>query len=222
MITRILTLHFIPTRNLGATVAYCPSFLHLKESLVEKWMDRLRSGSDEPLTVLLMAMPPMPTKATFVEYDSWQSQERSHPLRMLSSTLRALAPLRPLEWPCFLNLKIVYAGYDTDLTNPDDAFYPHSSNAKLSPKNGTFVSSTEICLANLSVWPTSSRWEGNEPNRLDPWLGDSRRVCEQASVKLHTDGRTAWIDGPSWNSYPCSFCRPSDTTLDSAPVILED
>ena len=103
------------------------AFLRLKEPLVYKWMDRLLCGSDEPLKVLLMAMSSKLTKVTFVEYDSWQSGARSHPFRMLSSTLRALAPLSPLRWPCFQNLKIVHAGLHTKLRNPDDSFYPHSS-----------------------------------------------------------------------------------------------
>ena len=45
--------------------------LRLKQPLVDKWMDRLLCGSDEPLKVLLMAMSPKLTKVTFVEYDSW-------------------------------------------------------------------------------------------------------------------------------------------------------
>ena len=101
--------------------------LHLKQPLVDKWMDRLLCGSDEPLKVLLMAMSPKLTKVTFVEYDSWQSGDRSHPFRMLSSTLRALVPLPPPRWPCFQSLKIVNAGIHTKLRNLSDAFYPHSS-----------------------------------------------------------------------------------------------
>ena len=71
--------------------------LRLEVPSVDKWMDRLRSGSDEPLKVLLIAMSPMLTKATFVEYYSGLKQERSHPFRLLSTTLRALAPLQSSE-----------------------------------------------------------------------------------------------------------------------------
>lgn len=102
------------------------NFLHLREPLVEKWMGRLRSGSDEPQKVLLMAMSPRLNKATFVEYDSWQSVIRSHPFRLLASTLRALAPLPSPQWPCFQNVKTVFVGQYTELRHPHDAFYPHS------------------------------------------------------------------------------------------------
>ena len=100
--------------------------LHLKEPLVDKWMQRLRSGSDEPSKVLLMATSPRLNKVTFVEYDSWQSEEKSHPFRMLASTLRALAPLPSPQWPCFQKLKTVFVGEHYDLRHPHDAYYPHS------------------------------------------------------------------------------------------------
>lgn len=402
--------------------------LHLKESLVEKWMERLRSGSDEPHKVLLMAMSPRLKKATFVEYDSWQSEERSHPFRLLSSTLRALAPLPSPQWPCFQNLKTVTVGHDTELRHPHDAYYPHSGviapifllpvleelhlnllmreqthldsgsenddeddenpkpyvwewetarsscqkltfhcceldtktvasfigathslrslngvsnddkivsalleysrhsletvsfddrttlptsgalpqhslqpfeklthvvlpasqlvdmstyvphqiqytadnrideeestfgttnwvdlstflpqtlqslkiyqshmklfsyhikglvhrlvalvHAKLSTPNGAFASLTEICVANLAVKSTESRWG---TDRLDSWLGDLKRACEEANVKVHTRARSTSIQSPSGEDFQCSFCRPSEmSVLDSAPVI---
>lgn len=102
------------------------NLLHLKEPLVNKWMERLQSGNDEPQKVLLMAMSPRLNKAIFVEYDSWQSGDRSHPFRMLGSALRALAPLPSPLWPCFQNLKTVVVGHYTELRHPHDAFYPHS------------------------------------------------------------------------------------------------
>ena len=102
-------------------------FLRLKQPMVDEWMDRLLCGSDEPLKVLLMAMSPKLTKVTFVEYDSWQSRHRSHPLRMLSSTLRALVPLPPPRWSCFQHLKIVYVGFHTKLRSPRNGFYLHPS-----------------------------------------------------------------------------------------------
>lgn len=101
--------------------------LRLKQSLVDKWMDRLQSGSDEPLKVLLMAMSPRLNKATFINYDRRQSRAVGHPLRMLSSTLRALAPLRPLQWPCFQNLKTVYVGHYTELRHHLGTFCTHPS-----------------------------------------------------------------------------------------------
>ena len=127
MTTRILTLRSITMRNLGATAAYFREMLSLKEPLVDKWMNRLRAGSDEPLKVLLMAMSPRLTKATFVEYGRWQWEEQSHPFRLLASTLRALSPLPPALWPCFQNLKTVYVGFYTELRRPENGFYPDSS-----------------------------------------------------------------------------------------------
>lgn len=105
--------------------------LHLNQSLLDKWMYRLQVGSDEPLKVLLMAMSPKLTKATFVEYDSWQAGERvgerSYPFRMFASAIRALAPLPYPKWPCFQNLKIVYVGYLSDLRCWNDVSYPLAS-----------------------------------------------------------------------------------------------
>lgn len=88
--------------------------LHLQKPLVDEYIGRLRSGSDALLKLLLMALSPKLTKVTFVEYDSnWQSRGECHPLGLLVSTLRTLAPLPSPEWPCFQNLKIVYVGYYT-------------------------------------------------------------------------------------------------------------
>lgn len=101
------------------------NFLHLKEHLIDIWMERLQSGNDEPQKVLLMAVSPKLEKATFVEYDSWESERRSHPLRLLASTLRALAPLPSPQWPCFQNLKTVIVGHDTKLRPPTAAYCPH-------------------------------------------------------------------------------------------------
>ena len=89
-------------------------------------MERLRTGSDEPPKVLLMAMSPRLKKATFVEYDCWQSGRKTHPFRLLASTLRALAPFPGPQWPCFQNLKIVFVGHHFELRHPHDAYYPHS------------------------------------------------------------------------------------------------
>ena len=100
--------------------------LCIKDPLVDKWMQRLQCGSDETLKVLLMAMSPRLNKVTFVQYDSWQLEQRSHPLRLLASTLRALAPLPCLQWPSFQNIKIVFVGQFTELRHPHDTYQPHS------------------------------------------------------------------------------------------------
>ena len=97
--------------------------LCIKDLLVDKWMRRLQSGSDEVLKVLLMALSPRLNKVTFVEY---ASGEKSHPFRLLTSTLRALAPLPCLQWPYFQNIKTVFVGQFTELRHTHDAYYPHS------------------------------------------------------------------------------------------------
>lgn len=95
-------------------------------------------------------------------------------------------------------------------------------NAKLSPTDSAFASLTEICLTSLLVQSTESRWGGNEPSGLDPWLEDLEQVCEAANVKIHYNGGTTSIEGPSWGSNPCSYCHSDETgSLDSAPVVTE-
>ncbi len=106
------------------------TLLNLNELLVDEWMERLRSGSDEPLKVLLMAMSPELTKATFIGYDrwrssdGWQSRRENDPFTMLASTLRALAPLPSPRWRCFQNLRIVHVGQSTGLRAISDTFCP--------------------------------------------------------------------------------------------------
>ena len=100
--------------------------LCIKDPLVDKWMQRLQSGSDEILKVLLMALSPRLNKVTFVEDDTWGSVQKNHQYRLLASTLRALAPLPRLQWPCFQNIKTVFVGQLTELRHPRDAYYPHS------------------------------------------------------------------------------------------------
>ena len=92
-------------------------------------------------------------------------------------------------------------------------------NAKLSPTNGDFASLTEICLANLAVKSSTHRWGANKPNGLDLWLGDLKRVAQEAKVRIHTDYRGE----SSADGIPCSFCERVDSyTLDSAPIIPEE
>jgi hypothetical protein len=103
--------------------------LHLSEATVEKWMQRLEQGFDEPLKVLLMALCPELTTVRFAAYDTWNrpSAPRHHPLRLLGATLRALQSALPAsEWPCFQSLRTVAVGVSSDLRHPHDAYYPHS------------------------------------------------------------------------------------------------
>lgn len=99
--------------------------LRFKQPLVNEWMERLRSGSDEPLKVLLMAMSPELKKTTIVCWNQFDGEQRSRPFRMLASTLRALAPLPSPQWPCFQNLKTVFVGHYTPLTSMDEYYHPY-------------------------------------------------------------------------------------------------
>ena len=98
--------------------------LRFKQPLVDKWMERLRSGSDEPLKVLLMAMSSRLKKATIVCWDSDYPNERSRPFRMLASMLRALAPLPSPQWPYFQSLGMVFVGFYVPSTPVDDPIHP--------------------------------------------------------------------------------------------------
>ena len=109
--------------------------LCIKDPLVDKWMQRLQSGSDEILKVLLMALSPRLNKVTFVqhndhltfiEYGRWEWKQRSHPFRLLASTLRALAPLPCPQWRCFQGIKTASVGQFTELRHPHDTFLSHS------------------------------------------------------------------------------------------------
>ena len=98
-------------------------------SLVDKWLARLRDGSDEVPKVLLMALSPRLKDVSFICYDTWQGPTEfssSHPLRLLSAVLRRLAPLPAQSWPCFQNLRKVTIAQQTELLHPHDAFYIHS------------------------------------------------------------------------------------------------
>ena len=91
--------------------------------------------------------------------------------------------------------------------------------AKLDATNGAFAALRGICLGNLPL-PMDYYAVSTEPRRLEPWVSELRRVCEEADVKLH-DGLQDlnclnWLkqDVPQ-----CFSCRRWKTTLDSAPVI---
>ena len=98
--------------------------LRFNQPLVDEWLERLRSGSDEPLKVLLMAMSPILKKATIVCWDSDETEGRSRPFRMLASMLRALAPLASPQWPYFHSLKTVFIGHYTQFTALDELYHP--------------------------------------------------------------------------------------------------
>ena len=95
--------------------------------------------------------------------------------------------------------------------------------AKLDPINGAFAALTGICFGNLALHLIRDQHIYAEPNRLDPWMGDLRRVSEEADVKLH-DAETGlvWIEEVSRHAYFCSLCETVATALDSAPVIPKE
>lgn len=93
--------------------------------------------------------------------------------------------------------------------------------AKLDPANGAFASLKGICFGNLSVELIRDDWVLIEPNRLNPYIGDLRRLCEEADVKLHDELET--IEGLSQDAswcFSCARCWKPD--LDSAPVVPEE
>ena len=93
--------------------------------------------------------------------------------------------------------------------------------AKLDPANGDFAALRGICLGNLTLELLDGYGVITEPNRLNPWIGDLRRVCEEADVELHDEEATT-IEGLSQNASWCSSSRRWwKQTLDSAPVIPE-
>lgn len=103
-----------------------------KQPLVNEWMENLRSGSDEPLKVLIMAMSRELKKVTIVCWNSkYNGPGRSRPFRMLASMLRALAPLSPPQWPYFEHLKKIYVGLCTPITWADNCYHPIRVDAPL-------------------------------------------------------------------------------------------
>lgn len=104
--------------------------LHLSEPRAKLWMKRLKSGFDEPLKVLLMALLPRLNKITFVQFDSWQNDDSANdnPLRLFSASLRRLALLPALQWPCFQFLIEVTVGQTHDLRYHSERYYltPHT------------------------------------------------------------------------------------------------
>ena len=92
--------------------------------------------------------------------------------------------------------------------------------AKLDPANGDFAALRGICFGNLSLKLVGFYGVSTEPNRLNPWIGDLRRVCEEADVELHDVTET--IEGLSQDASWCSSCRRCWPALDSAPVVPEE
>ena len=90
--------------------------------------------------------------------------------------------------------------------------------AKLDPINGAFAALTGICFGNLGLHLVRDQLIYDESDRLDPWMGDLRRVCEEADVKLH-DAELVWREEESRHAYFCRLCRRCGTALESAPVI---
>ena len=91
--------------------------------------------------------------------------------------------------------------------------------AKLDPANGAFASLRGICFGSLSLELILGNWVLVEPNRLNPYTGDLRSVCEEADVKLHDENET--IEGMSQDASWCISCKRCwEPALDSEPVVL--
>jgi len=100
--------------------------LHLSEARAEIWMKILESGYDEPLKVLLMALLPRLNKITFMLFDTWQNSgsANKNPLRLFFASLRRLALLPALQWPCFQSLMEVTVGQTHNLRYDNEKYYP--------------------------------------------------------------------------------------------------
>ena len=82
-------------------------------------------------------------------------------------------------------------------------------NAKLSSPKGAFASLTTICLN-----------QSKDHLGYNTWLGDLKRVCEEAKVRIHIRGR---IPSEGTSSEDCVHCMARRAfairSIDSAPVI---
>lgn len=100
--------------------------LRLSEVRAQVWMNRLESGYDEPLKLLLMALLPRLNKITFMGFNTWRNNvpANHNPLRLFSASLRNLALLPALQWPCFQSLKEVTLGQTLNLRLKNEKYYP--------------------------------------------------------------------------------------------------
>ena len=94
-------------------------------------------------------------------------------------------------------------------------------NAKISSPNGDFAFLTEICIAKCYVTSTKLGYLSEEPNWLDPWLGELKRVCQAAKVRIHIPGGGMWPEESFGELDRCCFCEQVDLSIDSAPTIPE-
>ena len=94
-------------------------------------------------------------------------------------------------------------------------------NAKVSSPNGDFASLTGLCIAKIR---SERGWTSDRPNSnwLHPWLGELKRVCEDAKVKIHIPGGGMLSEEPFGELDRCCFCEQVDLSIDSAPAIPEE
>ena len=95
-------------------------------------------------------------------------------------------------------------------------------NAKLSSPNGDFAFLTGLCIAKCYVISSQLGWLSDEANWLDPWLGELKRVCEEAKVRIHIPGGRMWPEESFGELDRCCFCEQVDLSIDSAPGISEE
>jgi hypothetical protein len=106
--------------------------LRLSAKVANTWMQKLDSGYDEPLKVVLIAQCPQLTSLKFMMYDTWISIDsaRSHPLTLLGRCITKLHAqnVTHSQWPGgFRSLKEIVAGEFLGSRHPLDAFYAPSS-----------------------------------------------------------------------------------------------
>lgn len=160
------------------------NLLRFQQPLIDQWMERLRSGSDEAQKVLLIAMSPRLKKATIVCWRSWDTEERSRPFRMLASILRSLASLPSPQWPYFQNLKTVFVGHYTPLTAMDEYYHPDRVIAPLF----LLPAVQKLHLNSLKQEQT----DGNDGEIPEPYIWEwekGRSSCQELTCKL---SRFSW------------------------------
>ena len=97
--------------------------LQLDEPDTAHWLNRLATGSDEPLKAILIALSPNLRRLVFLQYNL-DGPGATDPLGLLSLAIRQInkSVLTGIEWPCFTALHTVVVGAYTELRHPHDCY----------------------------------------------------------------------------------------------------
>lgn len=95
----------------------------------DDWIEKIRSGYDEPLKAMLFSLCPNLTKLTFMLYDTSNSSSppKCHPLRLLCRSIRSLqsSTISCEQWPVgFQSLKEIVVGEFTSYWPAPERFNP--------------------------------------------------------------------------------------------------